>query len=115
MFIVRWILSALLIIFIAWIIPGITISNFVSALIVVVIMGLVNIFIRPLVQLISLPLNFLTLGIFGLIINALLFLLVGKIAPGFTINGFWAGFFGALILSVFTPLINNIGVKKENT
>ena len=115
MFILRWILSALLIIFIAWIIPGITISNFLSAMLVVLVIGLVNIFIRPIVKLISLPLNFLTLGLFGLIINALLFLLVAKIAPGFEITGFWAGFFGALILSVFSPLINNIGVKKENT
>ena len=112
MFFVKWLLSALLIIFIAWLIPGIYVSNFFVALLVVVLIGLVNTFIRPLVQLISLPLNFLTLGLFGFIINTLLFLLVAKIAPGFNIDGFWNGFFGALILSIFTPLINNLGSSK---
>lgn len=114
MFFLRWLLLALLIIFIAWIIPGIYVSNFFVALLVVVVIGLVNTFVRPFVVLISLPLNFLTLGLFGFIINTLLFLLVAKIAPGFNIDGFWSGFWGALILSIFTPLINNIGQKKLN-
>lgn len=110
--IIRWILSALLVIFIAWIVPGITISNFISALFVVVIIALINIFIRPLVEVISLPINFLTLGIFGLIINALLFMLAGKIAPGFQIEGFWSALLGSIILSVLMPLINKIRAKN---
>ena len=110
--IIRWILFALLIMLIAWIIPGITITGFVSALIVVVILSIVNVLIRPIVQFISLPLNVLTLGIFSLIINALLFLLVAKFSPGFQIDGFWSGFFGALILSIMTPLIDKIKVSK---
>lgn len=110
--IVKWILLALLIMLIAWIIPGITITGFVSALIVVVVMSIVNVLIRPIVEFISLPINVLTLGIFSLIINALLFLLVAKFSPGFQIDGFWNGFFGALILSVMAPLIDKIKIKK---
>lgn len=110
--IIRWILFALLIMLIAWVIPGITITGFISALIVVVILSIVNVLIRPIVQFISLPLNVLTLGIFSLIINALLFLLVAKFSPGFQIDGFWSGFFGALILSIMTPLIDKIKVSK---
>lgn len=110
--IIRWILFALLIMLIAWIIPGITITGFVSALIVVVILSIVNVLIRPIVQFVSLPLNVLTLGIFSLIINALLFLLVAKFSPGFQIDGFWSGFFGALILSIMTPLIDKIKASK---
>ena len=109
---IRWILFALLIMLIAWLIPGITITGFVSALIVVVVLSIVNLLIRPIVQFISLPLNVLTLGIFSLIINALLFLLVAKFSPGFQIDGFWSGFFGALILSIMTPLIDKIKVAK---
>lgn len=110
--IVKWILFALLIMLIAWILPGITISGFLSALIVVVVLSIVNLLIRPLVEFISLPLNVLTLGIFSLVINALLFLLVAKFSPGFQIDGFWSGFFGALILSIFTPLIDKVNLKK---
>ena len=111
-FILKWILFSLLIILIAWIIPGISVSGFLSAMFVVIIIGLINILIRPIVEFISLPINVLTLGIFSLVINALLFLLVGRIAPGFSIDGFWSGFFGAIILSIFTPLIDKINVKK---
>lgn len=110
--IVRWILLALAIMLVAWLIPGITISGFIAALIVVIIMGLVNVFIRPLVELISLPLNMITLGIFSLIINTLLFLLVAKFSPGFQIDSFWSGFFGALLLSFLTPIIDKIGMKS---
>ena len=109
---IKWILFAFLIMFIAWIIPGITITGFISALFVVFVLSLVNIFIRPLLTLISLPLNVLTLGIFGLIINALLFLLVAKFSPGFQIDGFWNGFWGALLLSIFMPLIDRVKVTK---
>lgn len=109
---IKWILFAILIMFIAWIIPGITISGFLSALVVVIIMSLINVFVRPLVSLISLPINVITLGIFSLIINTLLFLLVAKLSPGFHIDGFWSGFFGSLILSVFSPLIDKINIRK---
>ena len=109
---IKWILLALLIMAIAWIIPGITISGFISAMIVVVIMSIVNLLIRPLVQFISLPLNFLTLGLFSLVVNALLFLLIAKFSPGFTIDGFWSGFWGAIILSLIMPLIDKIKIGK---
>jgi len=97
---------------IAWFIPGITITGFVAAMIVVAIMGIVNLFIRPLVEFVSLPLNIITLGIFSLIVNALLFLLIARFSPGFAIDGFWSGFWGALILSIFAPLIDKIKIGK---
>ena len=111
--ILKWILFALLIMFIAWVIPGITVTGFISALIVVIVLSIVNLFIRLLVELISLPFNVITLGIFSLIVNALLFLLAAKFSPGFQIDGFWSGFFGALILSVFTPMIDKINISKK--
>ncbi|MGM9994705.1 MAG: phage holin family protein [Candidatus Avigastranaerophilus sp.] len=111
--IIRWVLSALLIMFIAWLIPGITVSNFVSALIVVVVIALINTFIRPLVDFISMPVNFLTLGLFSLVINALLFLLAGKIAPGIEIEGFWSALLGSLLLAIFAPMISNLGQKDK--
>ncbi len=111
--IIKWILFAFLIMAIAWLMPGITVSGFLSALVVVVVISIINVFIKPLVKFISIPINILTLGLFSLVINALLFILAAKIAPGFSIDGFWSGFFGALILSIFTPLIDKINIARN--
>lgn len=108
----RWVLFALAIIFTAWLIPGIDVANFQSAMLVAVIMALINIFIRPLIVFITLPINLLTLGLFTLIINALLFMLAGYIAPGFVVDGFLSAFLGSIVLAFLGLIINNIAVNE---
>ena len=90
----RWFLYSLVILFIAWLIPGISITGLQSALIAVVIIGLINAILKPLVYLITLPINLVTLGLFSLVINALLFMLAGHLTPGFTVEGFWSELLG---------------------
>ncbi len=109
--ILRWLAYALAVMFIAWIIPGIEVQSFWSALVVAVVLGLINIFIKPLVTLITLPINFITLGLFSLVINALLLWLAGIITPGFMVEGFWSAFFGAIILSILSAVID--GIRKD--
>lgn len=109
----RWILFTLAIMLVAWLIPGISIDNFQSAMLVTVIMALINIFIRPLIVFITLPINILTLGIFTLVINALLFMLAGYVAPGFFVEGFWAAFLGSIALSILGIIIDRITTKEE--
>ena len=104
----RWILFALAIMFTAWLIPGIEVDGFKSALLVVVIMALINIFITPLLVLITLPINLLTLGLFIFVINALLLLLLGRIAPGFEVDGFLSAFLGSVVISFLGALISSI-------
>ncbi|HIQ88415.1 TPA: phage holin family protein [Candidatus Galligastranaerophilus faecipullorum] len=104
----RWILFALAIMFTAWLIPGIEVDGFKSALLVVVIMALINIFIKPLLVLITLPINLLTLGLFIFVINALLLLLLGRIAPGFEVDGFLSAFLGSVVISFLGALISSI-------
>lgn len=106
--ILRWIVFAVLIIFTAWIIPGINVDNFFSALLACIMMAFVNAFIKPLVQFVSLPINFLTLGLFSLVINALMLMLVGVITPGFQVDGFLSAFLGAILLSLFVGVVNRI-------
>ncbi len=106
--ILRWAIYSLLIVFVAWIVPGITVVNFISAMIVCVVIALINVFIRPLVEFVSLPINFLTLGLFSLVINALLLMLAGAITPGFIVEGFWSALFGSLLLSLFAGLIHKV-------
>lgn len=106
----RWILFTLAIMLVAWLIPGIAVENFQSAMLVTVIMALINIFIRPLIVFITLPINVLTLGIFTLIINALLFMLAGYLAPGFFVDGFLSAFLGSIVLSFLGLVINMVTV-----
>lgn len=109
----RWVLYSLAIMLVAWLIPGITLSSFWAALLVVVIMGLLNIFLRPLLMFITLPINFLTLGLFSFILNALLFMLAGYLAPGFFVDGFWSALLGSLLLAILSLPINRIGKDEE--
>ncbi|HIS35919.1 TPA: phage holin family protein [Candidatus Scatousia excrementigallinarum] len=98
----KWIGLALAMMFVGWIVPGITISNFVTALIAAAVIALVNIFIKPVLVFLTLPINILTLGIFILVINALLFMFVAYLVPGVEVNGFWSAFLGALLLSILS-------------
>lgn len=107
--IIRWFLFALIIMFIAWLLPGITVSSIWSALLAVVIIGFVNIFIKPLLTFITLPVNILTLGLFTFIVNALLFMLAGYITPGVEVANFLSALLGSLLLAIFSAPINRIG------
>ena len=82
----RWLCYALALIFTSWVVPGIEVSSFLNAMFVVVIIALINTFIKPLLQIITLPINILTLGLFSLVINALLLMLAGYITPGFDVE-----------------------------
>ena len=104
----RWIAYALAIVFISWIIPGIEVENFLSAMFVCIILALINTIIKPLIEIIALPVTVLTLGLFSFVINALMLMLAGWIAPGFEVEGFLSALFGSLLLSLFALGINRI-------
>lgn len=105
---IRWVLYALVIVFISWIIPGIEVDNFISALIVCVILALINAFIKPLIQIITLPVNIITLGLFSFVINALLLMLAGMLTPGVEIESFLSALLGSVVLSLFAVGISRI-------
>jgi putative membrane protein len=109
---IRWLLSALALMLVAYIIPGIELSNFYIALITAVIIGLLNLFIRPILVLITLPINIITLGLFTFILNALLFWFAASFIDGFSVSGFWAAFFGALVFSVISSILSNLAKKS---
>lgn len=108
---VRWLILAVVIIFIAWLIPGISVDNFVTAMLACVVIGLINAFIRPILEFISMPVNFLTLGLFSFVVNALLLWLAGYVTPGFHVDGFLSALLGSIVLSLLTPVVDNIGKK----
>ncbi|PIR76378.1 MAG: hypothetical protein COU32_02455 [Candidatus Magasanikbacteria bacterium CG10_big_fil_rev_8_21_14_0_10_42_10] len=102
---IRWLLNALTLIAIAFYLPGVAVSGFYAALITALILGLVNAIIRPVLFVLTLPINLLTLGLFTFVLNGLLFWFVGSVVKGFTVDGFGPAFFGALILSLVSWLL----------
>ena len=98
----KWLALSLSILFVGWIVPGITISSFITALIASAVIALVNLVIKPVLIFLTLPINILTLGLFILVINALLFMFVAYLIPGVEVDGFWSAFLGALILSILS-------------
>lgn len=112
MILVRWICLALALIFTAWLVPDIEISSIWAALLACVIISLINTFIKPIIQIITLPINILTLGLFTLVINALLFMLAGAISPGLEVDGFWSAMLGAIVFSLLSIGINKIGTNS---
>jgi putative membrane protein len=103
---IRWLIYAVAIVLLAYIVPGISVKNFYSALIAALILGLVNAIIRPLLILLTLPVNILTLGLFTLVINALMLWLVASIVKGFDVKNFVAAFLGALVLWAVSWITN---------
>ena len=95
----HWLIAAVAILIAAYIVPGVTITP-VSALIAAVVLGALNFFIRPILMVLTLPINVLTLGLFSLVINALLIMLATYLVPGFAIADFWTAFLFALVLVV---------------
>lgn len=103
-----WILNAVALLIVAYILPGITVSSFGSALIAAIILGLCNMLLKPVLLLLTLPLTVITLGLFLLVINALLFWLAGSVLKGFVVAGFWWAFLGAIVYSIVTGLLSNL-------
>jgi putative membrane protein len=106
-----WLINALALIAVAYLMPSITITSFWTALVAALILGLVNAVIRPVLILLTLPVTVITLGLFILVINGLLFWLVGSFIEGFAVQGFWAGFFGAILFSVVSWVLSALVLK----
>ncbi len=96
--ILRWILNALALLLVTKVVPGIRVDNFYSALVVALVLGILNALVRPILIFLTLPINILTLGLFTLVINALLLWFVSTLVKGFQVAGFAPAFWGALVL-----------------
>lgn len=115
-FIIRWIVTAVAVAAAVWIIPGISTvgsDGTIAVIIMALVLSLINISIKPIMQLISLPISVLTLGIFYLIVNALLLELAawaatGLFASGIAIDGFGSAFLGSIVISIVSAIVNGI-------
>lgn len=106
MLIVVWILNAVALLAVAYVLPGIVIGSFWSAMLAALVLGLLNTLVKPLLILLTLPITIVTLGLFLLVLNALVFWLAGSLFKGFQVDGFWWAVAGAILYSVISSLFS---------
>ncbi len=100
-----WLLNAVALMIVAYLIRGVEVVNFVSALFAAAVLGVVNTLIRPVLAILTLPITVLTLGFFYLLLNGFLFWMVGKLLGGFEVTGFWSAVFGGLLYGLIAWLL----------
>ncbi|MFA4942521.1 MAG: phage holin family protein [Patescibacteria group bacterium] len=103
---IRLLLNVIALLVSPYLIAGVDVANFYTAIIAAIILGLVNAILRPILVILTLPINILTLGLFTLVINSLLVLFVASFVKGFAVIGFWPAFFLSLFLWLVSWLTN---------
>jgi len=110
-FLLVWLINALALMAVAYLMPSVQVSTFGTALVAALILGLINAFVRPVLVLLTLPVTILTLGLFIFVLNGLLFWMVGSWLQGFAVAGFWAGVFGAILFSLISWLLSALVLR----
>lgn len=105
---VKWVLSALAVLIAAYVLPGVSVASFWSALIVAVVLALLNALLKPLLVILTIPITIVTLGLFLLVINALIILATDALIGGFEVSNFWWALLFSLLLSVLGALFDDI-------
>ena len=104
---IHWLLSAIAIGIAAYLIPGITVSGIVPALVLAVVLAGINTFIKPVLAFITLPLSIITLGLFSLVLNTLLTMLAAAIVPGVAVSGFFSALIFGIVLAIVSAVLKS--------
>jgi putative membrane protein len=110
----RFLLSGLAVLLTAYLLPGVHVAHYGYALLVTIFISLANIFVKPILIVLTIPITIFTLGLFLLVVNALIILLVETIVPGFTVDGFWWALAFSLILSIFNSMFTEFVKDKRD-
>ena len=111
--ILRLLLTALAVIILAYVLPGVEVTSYWTAILVAVVLGLLRLFVKPILVLLTLPATILTLGLFLLIINACIILMADYFVGGFAVDGFWWAFLFALLLSILQSVFYSMLEKDR--
>jgi putative membrane protein len=110
---VVWLINAIALIAVAYLIPSIQVSSFGAALVAALVLGLINAVVRPVLVLLTLPATIVTLGLFIFVLNGLLFWMVGAWLEGFDVGGFWSGVFGSIVFSLVSWLLSALVLPQQ--
>ncbi len=108
----KWLLSAAALLAVTYIYGGVTVASFGTAMVAALIIGLLNMLVRPILVILTIPVTLITLGLFLFVINALMFWAASGLVGGFHVNGFWAALLGSLIYSALGLAIDAVLEKK---
>lgn len=111
---IRWLILTGAIIIASYLLDGIRVSGFFSAFFAAAMLGILNAFFRPIVIILTLPVNILTLGLFTFLINAFMLKMASGVIPGFDVHGFWSAIFGSLLISVVSWLVSSF-INEQGT
>ena len=109
---IRWLILTAAIMFASYIIEGIQVKSFFSVLFAAAVLGILNAFFRPILIVLTLPINILSLGLFTFIINAMLLKIASGVISGFEVYGFWSAVFGSLLISVVSWILSSFISKR---
>jgi len=104
---IRWVILTAAILFASYLIEGIEVRGFLSAFSAAAILGILNAFFRPVLIILTLPINILSLGLFTFVINAMLLKMASGVISGFEVHGFWSAVFGSLLISIVSWLLSS--------
>lgn len=110
---IRIIISSLAVFLAAYLLPGVTVDSYITAIWVAIVLALLNGFLKPLLVIFTIPVTVVTLGLFLLVINAAIILLADNFVDGFYVSGFWWALLFSLVLSIITSLMESLGGKPE--
>lgn len=110
---IRIIVSAFAVIISTYILPGVHIEGFLTALIVAAILSLLNAILRPILIILTIPITFITFGLFLLVINAFIILITDKLIDGFSVNNFWWALLFSLVLTLVTDLLDKLNERMK--
>lgn len=105
---IRWLISTIAIMITAYLLPGVEVDGFVAALIAALVLGLINTFLKPLLVVLTLPINILSLGLFTFVINAGLVMLMAALVSGFSVLSFWWALLFGVVLAVITWFLSKL-------
>ena len=111
-FLIRLVLSALAVFICATILPGAHVDGFLIAIVVAGVLAILNVLVKPILVIFTIPITFLTLGLFLLVINTILILMVDWLVPGFEVDGFWWALVFSLLLSLVNAIFGGLNEKK---
>lgn len=104
-FLIRWIVSSVMVFLLAYLLPGVEVKDFIDALVVALVLSLLNVFVRPVLIFLTIPATIVTLGLFLFVINAAMIWLTHLIVDGFTVANFWWALLFSVLLSILNSLV----------
>lgn len=111
-FLLRILLTAVVVVFLAKFLPGVAVAGYITAIIVALVLALLNLIVKPILILFTLPVTLITFGLFLLVINAVIILLADAFVGGFDVDGFWIALLFSLLLSIFQSVLFSLAERK---